>query len=594
MNKKAVIFLILFVLSFFISAFCFSNKIKIPYFGGIYKEVQVDVIFENEPPEIYYNEIKESNYLKIDNNHYLFSSKKQKHAKKISFKNIENIKKLVIYNGNNAQFFNKIPSEILIDNSKSFLDRAVIIYLSFFYNFEFYLIAYIFLFLFLYNYKNDLRPKSILISLLLIGFILRLAQINYIPFWDDEIYVLTHTNKWLETIQDPGNPPLYFILFKIYRNIFQNPELYRYNSVILGGLFNFCFYIYLKNFLGSKKSLIGLFIVTINIALIYFSQEIRCYMLLMLLATIASFLLFRFNKKTKIFYFLSSLALLYTHFYAAFYVFYNFIVGLILFRKKKKLKSFLIINFISFLCFIPLLLYKKQSLTSDFNSWLNVPNWLDMLSVNNILVGHFLIGIIFIILLIFAYKKTNKKREKLFFNYNFCLIISIFILAVSFSYLIKPIFYYKYFYITYPSYLALVTVIISSFLKTKLKFNKVIASFTLLMLVINSKISYQNLFCNHNLYIDFIKHDLNKTKNNYVFMSDTVEKYKNFELKNVKMLYIPVNKGINAIELKDLDLSKKNSVFYILNLYLSEDIYKIAKNITLYKTSLGVFCKIEL
>ena len=60
------------------------------------------------------------------------------------------------------------------------------------------------------------------------------------------------------------------------------------------------------------------------------------------------------------------------------------------------------------------------------------------------------------------------------------------------------------------------------------------------------------------------------------------------------MIYLPVNKGISALELKDLDLSKDNSVFYVLNLYLSEDIYKIAKKIVLFKTPSGVFCKIEL
>lgn len=594
MNKKAVIFLILFLLSFLVCVFLFFDRIKVPYFNGIYKDIKVDLIFKNQPPKLYFNDIEENNFLKIDNNHYLFSNKKNKLIKKITFDSVENIESLAVYNGNNVQFFNEIPNEISIDNTKNLLDKLTIIILSFFYNFEFYFVSYIFLFLFLYNYKTYLKPRSIAVLLLLLGFILRLAQLNHIPFWDDEIYILTHTNKWFEAFQDPGNPPLYFILFKIYRTIFKNPEMYRFSSVILGILFNIGFYFYLKSFLGSKRSLLGLFIASINIVLIYFSQEIRCYMLLMLLATVTSFLLFRFNKKTKIFYFISTLAMLYTHFYAAFYVFYNFIVGLILFRKKKKLKSFLWVNLIAFIGFIPLLIYKKQSLISDFNTWIKAPNWHDLLSVNDIFVGHFIVGIIFVGFLIFTYKKVDKKIEKLFLNYNLFLIASVVILSVLFSYLIKPIFYYKYFYITYPSYLALVVVIALNLLKLKIKLKNVLVCLILLLFTINSKLSYQNLFCNHNLYIDYIKHDIDKTKNNYIFLSDTVEGYETFKVNDAKMIYLPVNKGISALELKDLDLSKDNSVFYVLNLYLSEDIYKIAKKIVLFKTPSGVFCKIEL
>ena len=326
MSKKALFFLILFIFSFFVCLFVFKNKIEIPYFGAFYKETQVDVIFKKEPPKVFYDEIEINTFSKIDNNHYLFSSKEHNLVKKISFDNVDNIENLTIFLEKEAKFFKEIPNEFSIDNSKNILDKAVIAFLSLFYNWQFYIVAYIFLFLFLYNYKTDLKPKNYVILFLFIGFVLRLAQINFIPFWDDEVYVLATTapyTKLIELFQDPGNPPLYFILFKIYRTIFHNPDFFRFSSVVLGILFNIGFYVYLKAFLGAKRSLIGLFIVTINIVLIYLSQEIRCYMLLMLLAVINSHFLFKFNNKNKFYYFFSTIALLYTHFYASFFVFYN-------------------------------------------------------------------------------------------------------------------------------------------------------------------------------------------------------------------------------------------------------------------------------
>lgn len=593
MNKKALIFLILFVLSFFVSFFLSINKIKIPYFGAIYKDVQVDVIFKNEVPKVFYDDKEIKNVLKIDNTHYVFSAKENNLIKKVSFNKTENIENLIIYIEKGAQFFKEVPNEISIDNNKNILDKATIAFLSLFYNWQFYIIAYIFLFLFLYNYKTDLKPKNYVISLLFVGFLLRLAQINFIPFWDDEIYILAATApyaKLAELFQDPGNPPLYFILFKIYRSIIQNPEFFRFSSVILGLLFNICFYIYLKAFLGKKRSLIGLFIVTINAVLIYFSQEIRCYMLLMLLVVINSYLFFKFNKRTKISYLFSTIALLYTHFYASFFVFYNFIVGLILF-KKEKLKSFLITNFIAFLSFLPLLIYKKQALASDFNSWMKIPIIEDYMAVIGVFVGNVIFGIIFVILLIFAYKKINKKREKLFFNYNLYSFFVVFVLAVLFSYLIKPIFCYRYFYVVYPAYLTLVVMIVFCLSKTKLK--SFAAILALLFLTINAKINYQNLFCNHNLFLDYVKHDIDTTKHNYILASDTVEKYKEFVVDNANMVYIQVNKGANSVNLRKENF-KENSVFYILNLYLSADTYKVIKKITLFKTVLGVYCKVEM
>lgn len=589
MNKKALIFLTLTIVSFFITLFLNAHKIHIQYYGGLYKFVQTDIIFKNEPPRVFYNDEEIKTFTKINNNHYLYSPYKFNLIKKIKFENYKNIEKLIIYNGNDANFYDKAEKEIKIDNNKSIFDKISLSILSFFTNSEIYIISYVFLFLFLYNFHfNGKKIKIAVILLLFLSFILRLLQLNDVPFWDDEIYVLTHSNQWLETFQDPGNPPLYFMLFKIYKAIVKNPDYYRFSSIILGILFNYIFYIYIKCFLGKKTGLIALFLATINIALIYYSQEIRCYMLLMLLAIINSYFLFKFNNKNKFNYLISTVALLNTHFYGAFFVLYNFIFGLSIFKNKTKVKNFLLMNLIAFLSFLPVLVYKKTSLTSTFNSWLMHPIKESYISTINILFANLLVFIVLLITIAIIYFKTTKKN-KLFIKYNYLAIIFIMLCAMSFSYLIKPIYHFKYFYVVFPCALALIAFIYEYLAKKR--FGLILIFFLFFML--KYPITAQNLFCNHNLFIQYVKQDIDKTKNNYVFETDTVEGYEDFIIDGAKMIYVQVNQGINTLHSENYNI-KKPATIYALNFYLDDNYLKIAKKITIYKSPLGVFAKIDL
>ena len=350
------------------------------------------------------------------------------------------------------------------------MDKITISFLSFFYNFKLFIFSYIFLFLFIAKRTIKLNHRCVFWLILILALVLRCSQINSIPFWDDEMYVLVHCAKTaplLDLFNDPGNPPLYFVLFKIYSLIVQNPEFYRFSSVILGIIFNICFYFYIKHFLGKNKALIGMFIPTISIVMIYFSQEIRCYMLLMILAVLNSIFLFKFDKN-KIKYAILSILLLYTHFYGAFFVLYNFIFGLTLFKKGKKIKNFILSNIIAILSFLPILIYKKTSLTSNFNSWIKIPNFYDYQSAISVFSGSILFFIVFVIACIYLYKNLNKKKDKLFLKYNVFAIFAIFIMAIIFSYLIKPIFCYRYFYVVFPCYLAAVCFLISFDFKRKI------------------------------------------------------------------------------------------------------------------------------
>ena len=58
------------------------------------------------------------------------------------------------------------------------------------------------------------------------------------------------------------------------------------------------------------------------------------------------------------------------------------------------------------------------------------------------------------------------------------------------------------------------------------------------------------------------------------------------------MIYLQVNKGIEVINIEEYNI-KKPSVCNVLNLYLTDNIYKNSSKVELFKTPLGVFTKIE-
>ncbi len=575
---KKIIFLILFILSFILSLAFNYSKIDVPIFGGLYKSVWVDVIYkENKDLKLININNYSLNVLKIDENHYLYKPLNYKKIKEINISNSEKIKQIIVYVDKKVQYdnFNNI------DNSKNILDRTAIIILSFFYNFELYLFSYLFLFLFLYNFKGKINAKICFWIFIALSFILRLAQLNNVPFWDDEIYVLRVTENYSPLsalFNDPGNPPLYFILFKIYRTIVQNPLFYRLLGVVPGSIFSYIFYFYLKRFIGKAPAFAGLFFATFNMALIFFSQELRCYMLLMLLAVILSYYLFNYKRYP---YLISAVAILHLHFYGIFYLFCNFLFGIFYLKKKKRI-DFIIVNMVAVFLFLPCLIYKIITLPEYFNSWISITPMVHYIQIIGTFCSNILILIIFAGILSFTYKKTGK-RKKIFIRYNLFLIISMLITVSIFTFTVKPILTCRYFYIVYPCYLALC----ATFTR-KIILNIVI----FLFLISRAVLIQQNVFCNHNLYIDFIKHDIDKTKENYVFMTDTVEYYREFLFDNIKPIYVMINTGINKVNPLKYGV-KKDSNCYVLNLYMEDEVFDEAKNIELYKSPLGVFTKLE-
>ena len=595
----SVFFFCMFVISMIFTIITRFDDISVPYFKGIRKSVQVDVIYKNKITKVFYDNKLPDVSMKIKENHFLFGENKYKKISKINIEDVSSIKNLQIYKEKQIKKYDKIPKTIEINNEKNLIEKSAISFLSFFYNYKLYLLSYVFLILAVSFSNIKFNNKVVFCLISLLGVLFRILQINEIPFWDDEVFVLVHTSnsaKIADLFNDPGNPPLFFILFKIWRNVFQKEEFFRYISVITGLVFNFFFYIYIKKFLNEKKALFGYFVVSISLILIYFSQEIRCYMLLMLFSILGAIFLFEYKtKKTKILYLINSILLLNTHFYGFFIWLFNFVFGISMFKnKKQRQKSFLINNIVAFLVFIPNVIFKQKSINSNFNTWIQLPHFRDFVQVLKDFSSSMLILGLFFVVLIFVYKKTKNLRKRLFLKYNFLAIASVIVFSFVFSYLIKPVFLYRYFYVVYPFYLALCVFVVCFEYKTILRFFLQFSFF--ILFVTTSRLNTQNLYNNSDLYFNFIKQDADSNKKNYFFFNNTVKNYPLYEnaLKNKgEIIYLAVDtKGFIDINPFEYGV-RKPCVCYILNLYLKNEVYNKTNAVDIFKTPLGVISKVS-
>ncbi len=159
-------------------------------------------------------------------------------------------------------------------------------------------------------YKNLI---SIIFCFLIIsaGTILRLYNLNFENFWIDEMvtFWVTDPNISLqETVKRNFDADSHFLLnyiLKIYFFIFSyDINLARYLTAVLG-IFSMLSIFYLSLLLKEKRFLFLIFLVSANIYLIKFSQELRSYSLIFFLTSLSLIFFFKMtdenSKKKKLF-----------------------------------------------------------------------------------------------------------------------------------------------------------------------------------------------------------------------------------------------------------------------------------------------------
>lgn len=216
-----------------------------------------------------------------------------------------------------------------------------------------------------------IKQNYILISILLFGAILRFYHADFQSVWLDEIHTLNESNPnitWSEfyksLLASEPHPPLYFALVRVLFGVFGYTTIVlRLFSALLGVAGLYAIYVLGKEMSNKKTGLIAAFLLSTNYFHLYYSQDGRPYIFLVLFTIFAFYRLVLFiknpNRKNAIWYGVGAALMIYGHFFGLFALFTQYLILLfffILIEKENRLKFFintLIAGIITLILFIP-------------------------------------------------------------------------------------------------------------------------------------------------------------------------------------------------------------------------------------------------
>ncbi|MCL1813837.1 MAG: glycosyltransferase family 39 protein [Treponema sp.] len=242
--------------------------------------------------------------------------------------------------------------------------------------------------------RRKFLPEFLLLSLIIIaGFILRFNGYVRYSSCADEIASATTSNPsrpFLSTFEDPGNPPLYYILLRLWFIIFgwtdKSGHLF---SVILGTAAIVSLFILVKRFADKKTAFLAAAYMATSTYLIGFSQEMRSYILVVFLVSIVAYRFMvilqrqELNFTNLIWYIIPSVLLANTHYYGSLFIFVNFLffVGYSIRTKiftRKNIIIFFSVNVIIALSLLPFFIstaLQQALLSPGFNTWIGKPGY---------------------------------------------------------------------------------------------------------------------------------------------------------------------------------------------------------------------------
>ena len=142
---------------------------------------------------------------------------------------------------------------------------------------------------------NNKTIYSLTFAIIILGVVFRFYNLNYDNLWFDETFTfwvtdpnISFNETFLRLKATESIPFLYYFLIKICNNIFgYEAEVGRYFSAIIGLLSIFSLGYLSKKISNDKSFLFITCIVSLNIYLIIYSQEMRVYILTFFLTTLS-------------------------------------------------------------------------------------------------------------------------------------------------------------------------------------------------------------------------------------------------------------------------------------------------------------------
>jgi uncharacterized membrane protein len=327
--------------------------------------------------------------------------------------------------------------------------------------------------------KKEFLSEWLLLGLVvLVGFILRLNGYVRHSSWLDELYSACQASNpnlpFINTFSDPGNPPFYFILLRLWFMLFgwteQSGRLF---SVLTGSAAIVSLYILVKLFANKKAAFLAALYMAVNVYYIDFSQEMRSGTLQVFLVTIVAVRFLIIIQKRElgianlIWYIIPSVLLVNTHYYGSVVIFANFLfyitdsVRTKTFAWKKTFFFFLgnILIAISLFPYFIQTTLQGALLNTEFNAGIPAPGLqLKSLPLMCITVFAPLLGILYIYLRKTIFKKNRGFAHTCLLDYAIFTTSAVYFIVFGIS-LYRPILVLRYLVGLTPLLIAFITII---------------------------------------------------------------------------------------------------------------------------------------
>ena len=399
------------------------------------------------------------------------------------------------------------------------------------------------------------------------GSLIRFNELFSYPLELDEsasIYFSDPKKDIWYTFDDAGNPPLFYLMLRLWLSAFNvslvSAKLFPFIISLFGSFF---LWLFLKKEFSLKTANLGLFLASVNLPLIYFSNEVRSYILQAAIVPFIVYVLFKIidTNKPKYYVFYAVLAAIISniHYYGILLLISNFLYLTCFFIYKKRgldILKFFIANLYGILFFIPYFfgIANENALNNtNFNDW--IPK-VSIGQIKTCLMYIFGGGVSFILSLVFFLKNLFKEnsKEKRMVIYSFSIIVLTFLLSVIFSLIIRPLMVERYYILILPLFIIFLTCIFTSKYKNKYAVILFILWFFIIQTNAKEPVDRRYGIINHPLSISYYYE--NKDKNIYVVTNQSEENLKFGFEKFIK-------KDVNYVQ--DLTLSAEKTVYEILD-----------------------------
>jgi len=386
----------------------------------------------------------------------------------------------------------------------------------------------------MFNSKN-IFVATIIFSILLAGIIFRLYNLNIENFWIDEMVTFWVADPLItinETINRNIESDLHFffnLVLKLYFSITSYEIIFgRYLPAALS-IFSILSVYYLSIILKTKNYIFLLFLISFNIYLIKYAQELRSYSLIFFLTSVSLIFFFKitdknYKKKNLVTYFfiISQVLIVLTHIYGLIIIFSFIIFDFITYYKFKEKNIYLhisnlITGLISLIFFI--IYIKNISHTVDW-----IPK-IDLKFFTNFYFSKFFgsrsLGLFHLILLIYLIIKSRIWLLKKYDQRLILILIIIFsyLVPISYSLIIKPMLVDRYIIFVLVPILVLTSNLI--YLIKNYFFRKIVISLTILLTI-------GNLFTETTIKQFFSKRTIHKPDLKSTFIEVNESNYKNY------------------------------------------------------------------